>query len=236
MLHTPLMSGTNAIHGIILFGGMLVLAGRGRRRWRRRSALSRWFSVPPTCSAASWSPTGCCKCSRKRKNELDHRPHLHRRRGFVHPRHQVFEFAEDRARRAIWWPPAACWSRLLALHKTGGTDVWSQGWTFNYTLIVVGIVIGLVIGAIGAYSVKMTAMPQMVALFNGLGGGAAALVASLEFLHGAQQPRSITASIASSDAVRHAHRLAVVFRQHHRVSEAGGKILKSRTRSRARTF
>ncbi|MEI9960031.1 MAG: NAD(P)(+) transhydrogenase (Re/Si-specific) subunit beta [Limisphaerales bacterium] len=45
----------------------------------------------------------------------------------------------------------------------------------NYTLIAVAIVIGLIIGAAGAYSVKMTAMPQMVALFNGRGrrrGGA----------------------------------------------------------------
>ena len=70
---------------------------------------------------------------------------------------------------------------LLALHKTDGNSVWTQGWSFNYTLIAIGTVVGLVIGAIGAYSVKMTAMPQMVALFNGLGGGAAALVASLEF-------------------------------------------------------
>jgi len=72
------------------------------------------------------------------------------------------------------------------LLKTDGTSVWSHGWTFNYTLIVIGTVIGLIIGAIGAYSVKMTSMPQMVALFNGLGGGAAALVASLEFIKGAQ--------------------------------------------------
>ena len=71
---------------------------------------------------------------------------------------------------------------LLALHKTDGSYVWSQGWNFNYTLIAIGTVIGLVIGAVGAYRVKMTAMPQMVALFNGLGGGAAALVAMLEFL------------------------------------------------------
>jgi NAD(P) transhydrogenase subunit beta len=70
---------------------------------------------------------------------------------------------------------------LLALHKPDGASVWTQGWSSNYTLIVIGIVAGLVVGAIGAYSVKMTAMPQMVALFNGLGGGAAALVASLEF-------------------------------------------------------
>jgi NAD(P) transhydrogenase subunit beta len=74
---------------------------------------------------------------------------------------------------------------LLALHKTDGSYVWSQGWTFNYTLIAIGTIIGLIIGAIGAYSVKMTAMPQMVAMFNGLGGGAAALVASLEFTKGA---------------------------------------------------
>ena len=71
---------------------------------------------------------------------------------------------------------------LCALLKTDGSSVWSHGWTFNYTLIVIGTIIGLVIGAIGAYSVKMTSMPQMVALFNGLGGGAAALVASLEFM------------------------------------------------------
>ena len=77
---------------------------------------------------------------------------------------------------------------LLTLHKPTGEFVWSQGWSFNYTLIVIGTVIGLVIGAIGAYSVKMTAMPQMVAMFNGLGGGAAALVASLEFIKGAHHP------------------------------------------------
>ena len=75
---------------------------------------------------------------------------------------------------------------FIVLCKPDGANIWSQGWTFNYTLIVIGTVIGLVIGALGAYSVKMTSMPQMVALFNGLGGGAAALVASLEFLKGAQ--------------------------------------------------
>ena len=74
---------------------------------------------------------------------------------------------------------------LCVLLKTDGTSVWSHGWSFNYTLIVIGTIIGLIIGAIGAYSVKMTSMPQMVALFNGLGGGAAALVASLEFIKGA---------------------------------------------------
>jgi NAD(P) transhydrogenase subunit beta len=77
---------------------------------------------------------------------------------------------------------------FIILSKPDGANIWTQGWTFNYTLIVIGIGIGLVIGALGAYSVKMTAMPQMVALFNGLGGGAAALVASLEFIKGANPP------------------------------------------------
>src|SRR5260221_6002217 len=87
---------------------------------------------------------------------------------------------------------------LFALHKQNGDAVWTLSWNFNYTLIAVGIVIGLVIGAIGAYSVKMTSMPQMVAMFNSLGGGAAALVASLEFLKGAHSLAGITAFIAGS--------------------------------------
>jgi H+-translocating NAD(P) transhydrogenase subunit beta len=82
---------------------------------------------------------------------------------------------------------------LLALHKTDGTSVWTQGWSFNYTLMAIGIVLGLIVGAIGAYSVKMTAMPQMVALFNGLGGGAAALVGGLEFTRNAQSTEPATA-------------------------------------------
>jgi H+-translocating NAD(P) transhydrogenase subunit beta len=46
-----------------------------------------------------------------------------------------------------------------------------------------GGAIGSVIGVVGARKVKMTAMPQMVALFNGVGGGAAALISVVEF-HG----------------------------------------------------
>jgi NAD(P) transhydrogenase subunit beta len=87
---------------------------------------------------------------------------------------------------------------LISLHKPGGEFVWSQGWNFNYTLILIGSVIGLAIGAAGAYSVKMTAMPQMVALFNGLGGGAAALVAGLEFSKGIQGEAGLTRFIATS--------------------------------------
>jgi NAD(P) transhydrogenase subunit beta len=51
----------------------------------------------------------------------------------------------------------------------------------TYWLIAAGIAVGTVIGIASARLVRMTAMPQMVALFNGLGGGAAALVAASEF-------------------------------------------------------
>jgi NAD(P) transhydrogenase subunit beta len=51
----------------------------------------------------------------------------------------------------------------------------------NWVLIVVGGAIGSAVGLVGARRVKMTAMPQMVALFNGVGGGAAALVALAEW-------------------------------------------------------
>ena len=52
----------------------------------------------------------------------------------------------------------------------------------NYDMILVGIIIGSLIGAMSAKMVKMTAMPQMVGLFNGFGGAASALVAVGEFL------------------------------------------------------
>src|SRR5205823_9846411 len=47
--------------------------------------------------------------------------------------------------------------------------------------IVLGVVLGTVVGVPAARQVKMTAMPQMVALFNGVGGGAVALIAWVEF-------------------------------------------------------
>ncbi len=51
----------------------------------------------------------------------------------------------------------------------------------SYWLMAAGIALGSVVGVASARMVKMTAMPQMVALFNGVGGGAAALIAAAEF-------------------------------------------------------
>jgi len=51
----------------------------------------------------------------------------------------------------------------------------------NWGLIALGVAIGTVIGVPAALQVRMTAIPQMVALFNGVGGGAVALIAWVEF-------------------------------------------------------
>jgi NAD(P) transhydrogenase subunit beta len=60
---------------------------------------------------------------------------------------------------------------VLAIVATLASGTW------DWTYIILGIGIGSVIGAVAALRVKMTAMPEMVGLFNGFGGGASVLVA-----------------------------------------------------------
>src|SRR5881409_1890411 len=78
------------------------------------------------------------------------------------------------ARRGNW---IGAVGMLIAIAVT-----FAQKSVVSYWEIVVGMAIGGSFGAVAARKVKMTAMPQMVALFNGVGGGAAALV-SLAELH-----------------------------------------------------
>ena len=66
----------------------------------------------------------------------------------------------------------------IALVATGLQLDWSSAWW----IAVVGLGAGAAVGIYAARAVKMTAMPQMVAIFNGAGGGAAAMVATAEFL------------------------------------------------------
>ena len=55
--------------------------------------------------------------------------------------------------------------------------------TVNLELVAIGIIVGSVIGAFFSIRVEMTQMPQMVAIFNGFGGIASALIAAAEFLN-----------------------------------------------------
>jgi NAD(P) transhydrogenase subunit beta len=54
--------------------------------------------------------------------------------------------------------------------------------TINWILIAAGLAIGVILGVPPAKKTKMTAMPQLVALFNGVGGGTVALIAWAEFI------------------------------------------------------
>jgi len=53
----------------------------------------------------------------------------------------------------------------------------------HYSLIAVALVIGSVVGVSAAKKIKMTSMPEMVSLFNGMGGACAALISIVEFNH-----------------------------------------------------
>jgi H+-translocating NAD(P) transhydrogenase subunit beta len=53
----------------------------------------------------------------------------------------------------------------------------------NFSLIITGMLIGSTIGVVLAKKAKMTIMPQIVALLNGIGGGASALVSLAEYYH-----------------------------------------------------
>jgi len=66
----------------------------------------------------------------------------------------------------------------IALVATGFNLDWSASWW----IALIGLGAGAFVGIYAARAVKMTAMPQMVAIFNGCGGGAAAMVATAEFL------------------------------------------------------
>ena len=65
----------------------------------------------------------------------------------------------------------------IFLYEDNGQPLHNYGWIFG------GIIIGSVIGTLAAKKVKMTAMPEMVSLFNGMGGACAALISAAEFYH-----------------------------------------------------
>lgn len=66
---------------------------------------------------------------------------------------------------------------IFLYHDEQGKALGNHAWIFG------GIIIGAVVGTLAARRVKMTAMPEMVSLFNGMGGACAALISIVEFNH-----------------------------------------------------
>jgi NAD(P) transhydrogenase subunit beta len=65
----------------------------------------------------------------------------------------------------------------IFLYEDNGQPLHNYAWIFG------GILIGSIVGTLAAKKVKMTAMPEMVSLFNGMGGACAALISAAEFYH-----------------------------------------------------
>jgi proton-translocating NAD(P)+ transhydrogenase subunit beta len=92
------------------------------------------------------------------------------------------------ARRGNW---IGAVGMLIAIAVT-----FAQNEVVSYWEILVGMAIGGAFGAVAARRVRMTAMPQMVALFNGVGGGAAALISLSEFHNTAPAPGQLHGDIS----------------------------------------
>ncbi|MBC7937900.1 MAG: NAD(P)(+) transhydrogenase (Re/Si-specific) subunit beta [Rhizobacter sp.] len=65
----------------------------------------------------------------------------------------------------------------IFLYEENGIKLGNYAWIFG------GLLIGTIVGTLAAKKVKMTAMPEMVSLFNGMGGACAALISLVEFNH-----------------------------------------------------
>lgn len=65
----------------------------------------------------------------------------------------------------------------IFLYEEDGSRLGNYGWIFSALLL------GSIVGTLMAKRVKMTAMPEMVSLFNGMGGACAALISVIEFRH-----------------------------------------------------
>ncbi len=85
----------------------------------------------------------------------------------------------------------------ILFHRKEGQPIANIGW------IIAAIVIGTIIGWVIAKRVKMTAMPQLVSFFNGMGGAAAALISMMEFPH-------VSPELIAKSGMANGHVLAIL--------------------------
>jgi H+-translocating NAD(P) transhydrogenase subunit beta len=92
----------------------------------------------------------------------------------------------------------------IFLYENEGKKLGNYAWIFS------AIIIGSVIGTLVAKKVKMTAMPELVSFFNGMGGACAALISIVEFDYLFREHRLID-SVQFADVVPAGHYLAIIF-------------------------
>jgi H+-translocating NAD(P) transhydrogenase subunit beta len=85
-----------------------------------------------------------------------------------------------------------------------GNALHNYGWIFS------GLLIGAIAGTLAAKKVKMTAMPEMVSLFNGMGGACAALISFVEFYHVYETNKTGNAAVPLSEYVSIGQYLTII--------------------------
>ena len=194
-LHTPLMSGTNAIHGVVVVGAMLIL---GTANGTTQMVLGFIAVVLATLNVVG----GFVVTDRMLEMFKVRQPHQESdrvqriRRAGHRERTEVSTGTGIRlgdliaaicfilALRGLTSPKTARRGNLIGAAGMAlaiGVTFATNGLT-HILLIVGAMAIGAIVAVPAARLVKMTAMPQMVAAFNGVGGGAAALIALATFL------------------------------------------------------
>ncbi len=91
----------------------------------------------------------------------------------------------------------------IFLYEDDGKKLGNYGWIFS------AIIIGSIVGTLVAKKVKMTAMPELVSFFNGMGGACAALISIVEFDYLYRAHRLMDSALFS-DAVPGGHYLAII--------------------------
>ena len=107
----------------------------------------------------------------------------------------------DTARKGNWVAAAGMAIAILGTIFLYSEDGLKLG---NYPWIFAGLGVGTIIGTLAAKKVKMTAMPEMVSLFNGMGGACAALISIIEFrhlIHAAQLNMDDSATMLNLDPI-----------------------------------
>ena len=178
-LHTPLMSGANAIHGVILLGAIIVTA--------HASGVALVVGLVAIVLAAV-NMVGGFVVTDRMLQMFTRKKTPKKGGGRVIPTwaqlvYLLCAVAFILALKGLSGPRTARAGNLVgagaAVVACALPFFYMDAWT-TCALILVAIAVGTAGGVYGAQKVQMTQMPQMVALFNGVGGGAAALVALLE--------------------------------------------------------
>ena len=198
ILHTPLMSGSNAIHGIVLVGTILIMgSAHGAvadhpgllRRAAGHPQHRRWLRGhrPHAGDVQDQAGRAVEEGRRQRRGRSDRRCRV-TLNTWIDLVYLLAAVGFILALKGLSSPKHARNGNLLA----AAAAALAVGFTFAYpsvrahslnlVLTLVAMAIGAAVAVPAARKVKMTAMPQMVAIFNGVGGGAAALVSIVVFL------------------------------------------------------